>query len=50
MKANGRSILSVIGLLAEKGSEIIVKAEGEDAEEALDGLEDLIVRRKFDME
>ena len=50
LKADGGSILSVIALFADKGSEIIVEAVGEDAEEALDGLEDLVVRRKFDEE
>lgn len=50
VKADGSSILSVIGLFAEKGSEIIVEAVGEDAEEALDSIEDLVVRRKFDEE
>jgi phosphocarrier protein len=50
VEADGGSILSVIALFADKDSEIVVKAEGEDAEAALDGLEDLIVRRKFDEE
>ena len=50
MEADGGSILSVIGLFADKGSEIIVKAEGEDAKKALDGIEDLVVRRQFDEE
>ncbi len=50
VSADGGSILSVIGLFAEKGSEIIVEAVGDDAAAALDGLEDLVVRRKFDEE
>jgi phosphotransferase system HPr (HPr) family protein len=50
VKADGSSILSVIGLFAAKDSEIIVEALGDDAEVALDGLEDLVVRRKFDEE
>ena len=50
VKADGGSVLSVIGLFAEKDSEIVVEALGDDAEEALDGLEDLVVRRKFDEE
>ena len=48
VKADGNSILSVIGLFAAKGSEIIVEASGEDAEQVLDGVEDLVVTRKFD--
>lgn len=48
IKADGGSILSVIGLFADKGSEIIVEAVGDDATMALDAIEDLIVRRKFD--
>ena len=47
VKADGNSILSVIGLFAAKDSEITVEALGDDAEEALDGLEDLVVTRKF---
>lgn len=50
VEADGNSILSVIGLFAEKDSEIVVEAVGDDAEEALDGLEDLVVTRKFDEE
>ncbi len=50
IKADGGSILSVIGLFADKGSEIIVEAVGDDAEEALDGIEELVVKRKFDEE
>jgi len=50
VKADGGSILSVIGLFANKDSEIIVEAVGDDAEAALDGIEDLVVRRKFDEE
>ena len=50
VKADGGSILSVIGLFANKDSEIIVEAVGDDAEEALDGIEELVVRRKFDEE
>ena len=50
VKADGNSILSVVGLFAAKGSEITVEASGEDAEQVLDGVEDLVVTRKFDEE
>ncbi len=50
VEANAGSILSVIGLFADKDSEIVVVAVGDDEEEALDGIEELVVRRKFDEE
>ena len=50
VEANASSILSVIALFADKGSEIIVEAVGDDAEAALDGIEELVVKRKFDEE
>jgi len=34
-EANGKSILSVLSLGAEKGAEVTFQAEGEDAEQAL---------------
>jgi phosphotransferase system HPr (HPr) family protein len=49
-RLNGKSIMGILMLAAGKGSTIIIEAEGEDAEKALDGLEDLVVRRKFDEE
>jgi phosphocarrier protein HPr len=47
-EADGKSIMSILVLGAGHGSIITVKAEGEDAEQALDAIEDLVVRRKFD--
>jgi phosphotransferase system HPr (HPr) family protein len=41
--ANAKSILAVLTLGAQQGSEIVIKAEGEDAEEALKALEELIL-------
>ncbi|MCK4489068.1 MAG: HPr family phosphocarrier protein [Anaerolineales bacterium] len=41
--ANAKSILGVLTLGAHKGAEIIIKAEGEDAEEALKALEQLVL-------
>jgi phosphotransferase system HPr (HPr) family protein len=40
--ANAKSILAVLTLGAHQGSEITIKAEGDDAEEALDALEALV--------
>ncbi|MFC1804554.1 HPr family phosphocarrier protein [Candidatus Omnitrophota bacterium] len=39
---NGKSIMGILTLGAEQGSEIIVEAEGEDAQEAIDELERLV--------
>lgn len=41
--ANAKSILSVLTLGAHKDAEIIVKADGDDAEEALKALEELVL-------
>jgi len=43
----GRSIMGLMMLAAGPGSEIELRAEGADAAQALDALEELI-RRKFD--
>ncbi len=48
MKVDGKSIIGIVTLAAGKDSEITMEAVGDDAEDALDGLEDLVVRRKFD--
>ena len=39
---NGKSIMGVMMLAAAKGSQIIVTAEGDDAEQALQALDTLI--------
>lgn len=44
--ANAKSILDVLALGANQGATILIKAEGEDAEEALSHLEEL-VRNNF---
>ncbi|MBD3185053.1 HPr family phosphocarrier protein [Candidatus Poribacteria bacterium] len=49
-KIPANSIISVITLVAGKGSVITAEAKGEDAEKVLDALEDLIENRKFDEE
>jgi phosphocarrier protein len=50
MRVNGKSPMGIMMLAAGKDSTITVEAVGDDAEEALDDLEDLVVRRKFDEE
>ncbi len=47
--ANAKSIIGVLKLGAIRGETIVVRAEGEDAEEAVQTLSDL-VNRKFDEE
>ena len=41
-RINGKSIMGVMMLAAEKGAEITVEAEGVDAEEAVAALSELI--------
>jgi len=48
-EVNAKSIMGILILAAACGSEVIVKAKGPDAKEALDSIEDLIERR-FDEE
>jgi phosphotransferase system HPr (HPr) family protein len=43
-KVNGKSIMGILMLGAEQGSEIILEAEGKDAEAALTELERIINR------
>jgi phosphocarrier protein len=45
-RVNGKSIMGILMLAASKGSQIRVEADGHDAEEALDSVEELI-RNKF---
>ena len=44
-EVSGKSIMGVMMLAAARGSHITVTAEGTDAEEALDGLADLVADR-----
>ena len=46
-EVSGKSIMGVMMLAAAKGSRITLRAEGTDAEQALEALEALIAR-KFD--
>lgn len=41
---DGKSILSVISLVAEQGTELVLLATGRDADEALDSLAELFER------
>jgi len=44
-RVNGKSIMGVMMLAAAQGSEITIEAEGEDADEALDALAELVADR-----
>lgn len=44
LEVNAKSIMGVLMLAAEKGSTLIVRAEGVDALDALDALADLVGR------
>ena len=44
LSVNGKSIMGVLMLAAEFGSEITIRAHGADATEALQGLSDLVDR------
>ena len=41
-RINGKSIMGVMMLAAEQGAEILVEAEGEDANEAVDAIAELL--------
>ncbi|MFC1646058.1 HPr family phosphocarrier protein [Candidatus Omnitrophota bacterium] len=41
-EVNGKSIMGILMLAAEKGSEIQITAEGDDAKEAIESLEELV--------
>ena len=45
VKVNAKSIMGIMMLAAGKGSDLILEAEGRDAEEALDAIEQLINTR-----
>jgi len=47
LEVNGKSIMGVLMLAAERGSRLRLSAKGKDAEDALDALSDL-VRRGFE--
>jgi len=42
-EVNGKSIMGILMLGAEQGSEIVIEAQGHDAQEALSELEKIII-------
>jgi len=44
LEVNGKSIMGVLMLAAEQGSEMVIKGAGADADEAVDALAELIQR------
>lgn len=46
-RANGKSIMSVLTLAAGKGVEVVITAEGEDADEAANALA-LLIENRFE--
>ena len=48
-RVNAKSIMGVLTLAATRGSEVVIQAEGNDADEALAAIERLI-QNKFDEE
>lgn len=44
LEVNGKSIMGLMMLAAEKGSNVNVRAEGKDAIEAMNSLEDLVAK------
>ena len=44
LEVNGKSIMGVLMLAAEHGSRLRLRAEGSDAEDAVDALSDLVMR------
>lgn len=43
-KVDGKSILGIVSLVGVRGAEIVVTAEGDDAEQAIDTLRELIAQ------
>lgn len=43
-RVDGKSILSILTLAAEQGTELFIEATGPDAQAALDALADLVLR------
>jgi phosphocarrier protein HPr len=46
-EVNGKSIMGILMLGAEKGSQIIIEAEGEDAQAAMEELEKIICNEEY---
>jgi len=45
IEVNGKSIMGIMMLAAGKGTELLVRAEGNDADEALAAIEELVNNR-----
>ena len=45
LEVNGKSIMGVMMLAAEQGSTLLLRADGPDAEQALDAIERLIANK-----
>jgi phosphocarrier protein HPr len=50
LEVNGKSIMGVLMLAAERGSRLRLSAKGKDAEDAVDALADLVKRGFEEME
>jgi len=48
MKVSGKSIMGLLTLEGYQGSQLTLTAEGHDAEEALDALEELVANKFFE--
>ena len=46
-RVNGKSIMGILTLGAQKNSKVILGADGEDALEALAALEELLIKEEF---
>jgi len=49
-EVNGKSIMGLMLLAAEQGRTLVLEADGEDADEMLDALKELIEIKKFNEE
>ncbi|SFI62913.1 HPr family phosphocarrier protein [Thermoflavimicrobium dichotomicum] len=45
-KVNAKSIMGVMSLAASKGTEIVISAEGPDAEEAVNALAEIVSKKE----
>ncbi len=45
LEVNGKSIMGMMMLAAERGAEIVIRASGEDADVAVDVLVELVISR-----
>ncbi|HEX5178466.1 MAG TPA: HPr family phosphocarrier protein [Gemmatimonadaceae bacterium] len=45
LEVNGKSIMGVMMLAAECGAELVVRADGPDAEQAVQAIADLVARK-----